>query len=190
MVEAMISTQEGKRMGKRGRPPKLTGGELLAIDSRRKAGLVELPEEKVQSMFAHYCQVPTFSYVARVCHVSPATVRRYWEEGNWDERREGIINEARHKADFDMVSATTKSLAILQRAKEKLEEKLHGLDPKDMNPAFLVSDIERVVKLEQMLLGGVGERKEMIYTSHEERIRKLRESREKDVTPRPRELTI
>ena len=159
-----------------------------SMADRRNAGEVSLPEEKVQQMFALYCSIPTFAYVARVAHVSPATVRRYWEEGEWENRREAIVAEARHKADYDIVNATTKSLAMLQRTKEKLEQKVHELTTKEMNPAFLVSDIERLVKLEQMLLGGVGERRELIHTTHEERIRRLRESREKDITPR-KELT-
>lgn len=157
---------------------------------RRMEGLVNLPEEKVQQMFALYCQVPTFAYVARCAHVSPKTVRVYWESGDWDARREAIIQEARHKADFDIVNATTRSLAIIQRGKEKLEQKLFEMSTKEINPAFLVSDIERLVKLEQVLLGGVSGRNETINTTHEERIRRLRESREKDVTPRPKELGI
>jgi len=148
-----------------------------------------LPEEKVQEMFAMYCSMPQFTYVARVCKVDISTVKRYWESGNWEERRDAIVMEARKKADFDIVSATTASLAMIQRAKEKLEQKVHELTTKEMNPAFLVSDIERLVKLEQLLLGGVGERREIISTTHEERIRRLRASREKDITPSPAQLT-
>lgn len=136
-----------------------------------------------------YCSVPQFAYVSRVCKVDISTVKRYWESGNWEVRRDAIVQEARKKADFDIVSATTASLAMIQRAKEKLEQKVHELTTKEMNPAFLVSDIERLVKLEQLLLGGVGERKEIISTTHEERIRRLRASREKDITPTAAQLS-
>lgn len=142
-----------------------------------------IPEEKLQEMFTTYCQMPNYSYVARVCNVHMTTVRTYAQKHNWAERRDKIMEEARKRVDYDIVSATEESLSLIKQLKEKVQEKIKTLDTKDMNPAFLVSDLERLVKMEQVLLGGVGDRSEKVITSHEERIRQLREKRVINVSP-------
>jgi len=146
-------------------------------------------EEKLQEMFTVYCQMPNYSYVGRVCNVHIGTVRKYAVSQNWADRRDKIMDEARNRVDMDITTATEKSLSLIQQLKQKVQAKIDELKTSDMNPAFLVSDLERLVKMEQVLLGGVGDRTEKVSTSHEERIRQLREKRVINVTPIPQAIT-
>jgi hypothetical protein len=60
------------------------------------------------------------------------------------------------------------------------------LAAQELNTDSLIADTERLVKLEQILLGGVSDRSERINETHEQRIARIREERDRaiDVTPR------
>lgn len=186
--------EEGPKLRNPVGRPRADGSSAPTIRKKRKYtpkksrhGLC-LPEEKLQEMFTIYCQMPNYSYVARTCNVHMASVKRYAVEQKWAERRDKIMEEARAKTDYTITDATADSLRLIKDMKEKLGKKIEELQTGEINTAFLVSDLERLVKLEQVLLGGVGDRNETVHTTHEERIRRLRERREIDVTPRPKEL--
>jgi len=136
-----------------------------------------LTEEQLQEMFTTYCTMPNYSYVARVCGCHLSTVRRYAKSQNWEERRQKVLTQARDKADYGILKATEQSLLMLRALKAKITQKIQSLNATDLPTENLVHDFERLVKLEQILLGGVSDRQEHQLTTHEERIRKLRESR-------------
>jgi len=135
-----------------------------------------IPDEKMQEMFTVYCNMPNYAYVARVTGVHMATVRKYAVSQAWEERREKILLAARDKTDYTVEKATTQSLEMLQTLKQKIRDKIDTLTTDDLSTDTLVADFERLVKLEQVLLGGVGDRREVVST-HEERIKSLRVSR-------------
>jgi len=144
---------------------------------RRLKNAQLLTEEQLQEMFTTYCTMPNYSYVARVCGVHLSTVRRYAKTQNWEERRQKVLSTAREKADYGILKATEQSLLMLRALKAKITQKIQTLNASDLSTDNLVHDFERLVKLEQILLGGVSDRQEHQLTTHEERIRKLRESR-------------
>lgn len=152
-------------------------------DSKRRKrapnqrSLVLLPEEKLQEMFTVYCQMPNYSYVGRVCRVNMSTVRKYAKLQNWEERKQKILEEARKNTDYTLVKASEQSLLMLRALKNKIAQKIQNLNAQSLNTDSIVPDFERLVKLEQMLLGGVTDRTEHQLSTHEERIRKLREER-------------
>ena len=155
----------------------LDGRKRRAYSKRSKRPAVMLPEPTVQHMFDTYCTAPNHAYVARTCGVNASTVRRYAHDLDFEGRRQKVLEEARKKADYTLVKATSDSLLMLRALKGKIAQKINSIAAQSLNTDSIVTDFERLVKLEQVLLGGVADRTEHQLTTHEERIRKLREER-------------
>ena len=149
---------------------------------RRKTTAPMVTEEKLQEMFTTYCNTPNYSYVARVsgCHVN--TVRKYAKDQDWEERRQKILATAREKADYTVEKASEQSLLMLRHLKKKIAEKIQNLNAQSLSTDSLVKDFETLVKLEQVLMGGVSDRQETQMTTHEERVEKLMKERKQALT--------
>ena len=145
----------------------------------------QIPYEVENEMFAVYCTMPNLSYVARTTKVSVFTVRKYAREQDWEGRRADIIRKAREAADYTLTKATEQSIALVRALKSKVAAKVSTLQAQELNTDSLIADCERLVKLEQILLGGVSDRSERINETHEQRLTRLREERMKaiDITP-------
>lgn len=143
-------------------------------------------QDQITEMFITYCQLPNIPHVARTCGQKVSTVRAVVKRENFEARREAILKKAQEDQDYTLLEATKKSIELVKQAKEKIAARILFLDPKEIKVESLASDIERLVKLEQLLLGGVESREEKVHTlSHEDRIRKLREHREHALPDRP-----
>jgi hypothetical protein len=151
----------------------------------------QIPYEVEKEMFAVYCAMPVLNHVSRQTGVSIHTVRKYHQEQDWEKRRMEIIDKAREAADYDLQKATEQSITLVRALKSKVAEKIRHLSAVELNTDSLVADTERLVKLEQILLGGVSDRQERIAESHEERLKRLKIERDRaiDVTPQPPALT-
>jgi hypothetical protein len=176
--ENSIPVPSGPKRTQLGRPKgSVDRRKRRAYGKNSKRPAVTLDELTLQQMFNTYCTTPNYSYVGRVCSVNVSTVRRYAHDLDFEGRRQKIMEEARKKADYGLEKATADSLLMLRALKGKIAEKIKNLASASLNTDSIVTDFERLVKLEQILLGGVADRTEHQLTTHEERIRKLREER-------------
>lgn len=138
------------------------------------------------ALFMRYFDNPNLSEISRDSGVPYKTVLRLSIQGKWEERRDKIAIKAKQKIDYTLEQATSQSLLMVRAAKNKLASRLQDLNPKHIATKDLIGDIERMIKLEQLLLGGMTDRKESVALTHEDRIKELREARiksAKDITP-------
>lgn len=146
----------------------------------------DLPPELMEKMFMEYFDNPNLINVARKFDVPYKTLRRFAMMKDWEGRRDKILAKAEQKTDYTLERATEQSLLMVRAAKNKLAERLKDINAKHIDPDKVFSEIERVIRLEQLLLGGTESRKESVTQTHEERMRELREARiaaAKDVSP-------
>jgi hypothetical protein len=87
------------------------------------------------------------------------TVDRYRRLERWDERLAEIRRKAQDEADYDLTKATAESLKLVQTYKDKLSAVLEFKNMPDED--VTATEIERILKLEQLLLGGVESRHEV-----------------------------
>lgn len=98
--------------------------------------------------------------VAKKCGVSHRTVERYRRLERWDERLQEARRLAEKEADYDLASAMSESLKMVRVYKSKVAEALDRMTVLD--DAVTASELERVVKLEGFILGGVESRHEVV----------------------------
>ena len=145
--QVVVDNKPPKR--KRGRPrlKERPGGW------RKGPFIGQIPVEIENEMFAVYCTLPNLSHVARTTKVSVFTVRKYAKEQDWEGRRADIIKKAREQADYTLTKATEQSITLVRALKAKVAEKISKLAAQELNTDSLIADTERLVKLEQILLG-------------------------------------
>jgi len=151
-----------------------------------RTALKDLPADRMEAMFMEYYDNPNLALIAKKFDVPYKTVSRYATIKNWEGRRAKILARAEEKTDYTLERATEQSLLMVRAAKNKLAERLKDINAKNIDPDKVFGEIERVIRLEQLLLGGSESRKESVTQTHEERMRELREARinaAKNVTP-------
>lgn len=111
-------------------------------------------------MWAAYQERQSVDQVSKKCGVHWKTVDRYRQQERWDERLADIRRKAEKEADYDLAQATAESLRLVQDFKTKLRATLERMTTDDV--AVTASEIERIIKVEQLLLGGVESRQEII----------------------------
>jgi hypothetical protein len=119
-----------------------------------------LDRTKIDELWASYQAHGSVHEVARTCGVHHKTVERYRRIERWDERLEEIRAKAQKKADYTLAEAMADSLRLVRTYKAKLSEaiKTKILDDKEAT----ATELERVVKLEAFVLGGVEGRQEIV----------------------------
>jgi len=75
-----------------------------------------LSQKQIDEMFLAYQEKQTVHYVSEKCHLSRQTVRRYRDEGKWDERLAEINEKAIIKVNAKMVTKRTSSIEIVNTA--------------------------------------------------------------------------
>lgn len=94
----------------------------------RKRGAVRtaLTPEEQEALWTVYQQNPRVRYVAKVCHVSQTTVRKYRDRGRWNERLAKIIKAAQKKADDETADQLTNNMKWLKTAKQTWGASVYG----------------------------------------------------------------
>ncbi len=120
----------------------------------------KLSQQRIDEMWAAYQERQSIEFVSKKCGgVHWKTVDRYRRLGQWDERLAEIRRQAQEEADYDLARATAESLKLVQSYKEKLAAAMEFKNVPDED--VTASEIERIVKVEQLLLGGVESRHEV-----------------------------
>lgn len=119
----------------------------------------KLKQAKRNRMFAAWCAKESVRFVARKCNISITTVYRYKEWDNWDERLRKVRAEAQQKVDKKIIDHTAESLIIVRAAKARLAQniKIGAIKTKST-----ISDLDKLVRLEQLLMGGADSRPDLV----------------------------
>lgn len=116
----------------------------------------QINRAKLEAMFVAYVEQPTVEHVARLCGVHHATVRKYRVRESWDARLAEVRTRAQDEADHDLAKAMADSLRLVREYKRRLSVALLGkkVGPKEVT----AGELERVIRLEAFVLGGVESR--------------------------------
>jgi hypothetical protein len=119
-----------------------------------------LDRARIDELWAEYQTHRSIHEVASKCGVHHRTVERYRRIERWDERLQEIRAKAQEKADYTLAEAMADSLRLVRTYKAKLSDaiKTKILDDKEAT----ATELERVVKLEAFVLGGVEGRQEIV----------------------------
>jgi len=115
---------------------------------------------KLEAMFAAFAERPTVEHVSRTCGVHHATVRKYRVREGWDARLATLRADVRAQVDYDLSTAMADSLRLVRKYKEKLTIALAG--KRVAGSEVTASELERVIRLEAFVLGGVESRHEVV----------------------------
>lgn len=119
-----------------------------------------LSRERIDAMFAVYSDRASVDEVATKCGVHHRTVERYRRIERWDDRLAAVRAKAQAKTDYGLAEAMADSLGLVRSFKAKVAAALAGktVAADDVT----VAELERLVKLEAFLLGGVESRTEVV----------------------------
>jgi hypothetical protein len=114
----------------------------------------------IEVMFGTYADRGSVQEVATKYGVSHRTVERYRRLERWDERLAAVRAQAQAKTDYGLAEAMADSLGMVRAFKAKISAALAGktVSADDVT----VAEVERLVKLEAFLLGGVESRTEVV----------------------------
>jgi len=122
-------------------------------------------------MFSAYMEKPSARHVSQACEVDWSTARRVIEEGYPDhampplrERYRQAMAEANRKAEYRLADAHADSLKLLRGYKAKLAQRIAKMKAEEL-PAALGGELDRMVRLESLLLGGADSRPDLTGAS-------------------------
>jgi hypothetical protein len=115
---------------------------------------------KIDELWAAYQVHQSVHEVARKCGIHHRTVERYRRIERWDERLEEIRAKAQKKADYTLAQAMTDSLKLVRAYKQKMSDAIASKVVCDED--VTASELEKIVKLEAFVLGGVESRQEIV----------------------------
>lgn len=119
-----------------------------------------LDRTKIDELWTEYQVHGSIHEVAKKCGVHHKTVERYRRLERWDERLEEIRAKAQRKADYTLAQAMTDSLKLVRAYKQKMADAIASKVVCDED--VTASELERIVKLEAFVLGGVESRQEIV----------------------------
>lgn len=121
-----------------------------------------LSDAKRSELWAAYNERQSIEHVSRKCGVHHKTVERYLRLDHWNERLEEIRAKAREQADQSLAQSMAESLALVRDYKARLAL---ALSTKKVSTAEVTAaELEKVIKLEAFVLGGVESRHEQVLT--------------------------
>jgi hypothetical protein len=148
----------------------------------------KLSQKRIDEMWAAYQERQSIEFVSKKCGgLHWRTVDRYRRLERWDERLTEIRRKAQDEADYDLAKATAASLMLVQAYKEKLAVAMEFKNIADED--VTASEIERIIKVEQLLLGGVESRHEITGNFagwSEDELRRFAENGERPARTSPR----
>jgi hypothetical protein len=119
-----------------------------------------LDRTKIDELWAAYQVHGSVHEVARICGVHHKTIERYRRIEHWDERLEEIRAKAQRKADYTLAEAMADSLRLVRAYKGKLSDAIGSKVVCDDD--VTAGELEKIVKLEGFILGGVESRQEIV----------------------------
>lgn len=119
----------------------------------------KLTQTKRDEMFAAWVERPSIRHVAQKCGISTTTVRRYIEWDKWTERFDNIQAKARKKADTSIAKAIADNLVLVRYAKAQVTAAIQNR--KDAASKFPINDLDKLVRLENLLMGEADSRPEL-----------------------------
>ena len=125
----------------------------------------KLTQKKLDSMFEAYCEKQSVRYVSRKCRCSHVTARKYRDKFDWNNRVERIRQKAQVKQDDNLATVLADNLKFVNYAKGKVIELMQGGGGVSKNP---VSDLDKMIRLEMLLRGGVDVDTKITVIFHED----------------------
>lgn len=121
-----------------------------------------LSEAKRGELWTAYQTRQSIDHVAKKCGVHHRTVERYRLLDSWDERLSEIQATARKRADYTLAESMAESLAIVRDYKARLALALST--KRVSSDDVTATELEKVIKLETFVLGGVESRHQLVTT--------------------------
>ncbi len=112
------------------------------------------------ALFEAFLERQSDDQVAHKCGVHHRTVSRYRILDRWDERLAEVRLQAQQRADITLAEAMAESLALVRKYKERLGQALEI--KKVSGDAVTAAELERIIRLESFVLGGVESRHEVV----------------------------
>ena len=111
-----------------------------------------ITQEKYKEIHQAYMIHGNISKVAKLCTVSPITVRKYFKQDNWKKDLQDIKQKTVDKTKRDRVSIISENINILRNVKSYLVEKISKLHQQDLLEGD-IKNLVQVVRLESELSG-------------------------------------
>lgn len=119
-----------------------------------------LSEAKRAELWSAFQERQSIDFLARKCGVHHRTVERYRVLDRWDERLAKVREDAQKRADYTLAIAMADSLRLVLDYKRRLGE---ALGSKKLAPGDVTAtELERIIKLEAFVLGGVESRHQIV----------------------------
>ena len=119
-----------------------------------------LDRQKIEDLWVEYQLHQSVHEVSKKCGIHWKTVARYRRLERWDERIEEIRAKAQKKADYTLAQAMADSLKLVRAYKQKMADAITSKVVSDED--VTASELEKIVKLEAFVLGGVESRQQVI----------------------------
>ena len=125
----------------------------------------KLSEQRIEEMFAAYCEQQSVRYVAEKCHIHRITVRRYRDNRGWDGRIAEVRKMAEEKIDDTLAARNARLLKVVDGAVASYAKQLSGRMPTECPeckhkffvpvPALkaTLGDIEKLARTHNLLIG-------------------------------------
>lgn len=118
--------------------------------------------QKVAAMWKAYKTHQTAFYVAKVCHISQHTARRYIELKNFAARFAKLHLKASEIADDSQAEALAQDLIKLGNIKSMLSDSiLDALKKGELNPS--ISELDKIMRLMFFIRGEPDQRREELF---------------------------
>jgi predicted DNA-binding protein YlxM (UPF0122 family) len=125
---------------------------------------VKLTKKKVAEMRKLFMAGFSAPTIARACSVSKGVVLKYRKTEKWVQKRDEITERAIKKADDAQVSLLAENMKIVRFAKGKLLEQLKKIADGEEISKMPVTDLDKLIRLEEFLHGRPDSRPQMDYS--------------------------
>jgi hypothetical protein len=136
--------------------------DTVVVNLKHNGVANRLDRQEIDELWAEYSLHQSVHEVAKKCGIHHKTVERYRRLERWDERLEEIRAKAQKKADYTLAQAMTDSLKLVRAYKQKMSDAITSkvVSAEDVTG----SELEKIIKLEAYILGGVESRQEIVGT--------------------------
>jgi len=110
----------------------------------------KLTQKKIDKMFKAYCERQTAFFVAKKCHISVTTAKKYIKKEKWAERVLIVKQKAIEKQDEHISDIIADNLKCVRFVKDEILENIKNGKIASRNPA---SDLDKIIRLELLLVG-------------------------------------
>ena len=109
-----------------------------------------------QAMFLAWCDVQTITHVMQVCKVGQGTVIKYRKADGWDQRLDKIKKKVTSRLDRKAADRTARNIDKIDALKEKVYNTLMGKHVEGLQlivDKIGIKDLDKLIRLEELLLG-------------------------------------